>query len=478
MIGFDDRELKARPFTFFIHPEDRDLVVQRHAKRLRGDDGLPQNYVFRLLTKTQREITIHLSAVLIQWNGRPATLNFARDITEQKRLENAFQQAQKMEAIGTLAGGIAHDFNNLLMAIQGRAELLRIGDDREKLLEHARAIEECVKSAGALTRQLLGFARGGKYRPQPIDLNDMVRNTASLFGRTRKEIRITLDCSGYPVVAEADKAQLEQVLLNMYVNAWQAMPRGGELRIATAGAELDKAASTPHDVVPGRFALITIGDTGIGIDRDIMPRIFEPFFTTKDKSRGTGLGLASAYGIIRNHGGFIGVDSEPGQGTVFTVYLPWSENTPVPDEEPEVFSQQGSETILLVDDEIMILEVGQAMLRQLGYQVLTAQGGQAAVAVMERQASTVDLVILDLIMPGMDGGQTLAALRSMSRNVPVILSSGYALTKQMEQVMEQGCSGFLQKPFNLSELSRSVRHILDSTRPGASANRGKNASAP
>jgi len=477
MIGFDDQELKAQPFTFFIHPEDRDLVVQRHTRRLQGDPGLPQNYVFRLLTKAQTETVIQLSAVLIQWNGRPATLNFARDITEQKRLESAFQQAQKMEAIGTLAGGIAHDFNNLLMAIQGRAELLRVGGDGEKLLEHARAIEECVISAGGLTRQLLGFARGGKYRPQPIDLSGLVRSSASLFSRTRKEIRITIDCSAYPVVAEVDKAQMEQVLLNMFVNAWQAMPHGGELSIATAGEELDEAAGIPHDVLPGRFALITIADTGVGIDRDIMSRIFEPFFTTKDKSRGTGLGLASAYGIIRNHGGFIGVDSEVGRGTVFSVYLPWSEKTAVADEEVEVFSQQGSETILLVDDETMILEVGQAMLQQLGYQVLTAQGGQAAVAVMEHQAATVDLVILDLIMPGMDGGQTLAALRSLNRNVPVVLSSGYALDKQMEQVVEQGCSGFLQKPFSMSELSRLIRHILDSARTGTSGHHRGNAPA-
>jgi PAS domain S-box-containing protein len=464
MVGYSDQELKAQPFTFFIHPDDRELVIQRHSKRLRGDDGLPQNYIFRLLTRTQTETVIQLSAVLIEWNGRPATLNFARDITEQKQLESAFLQAQKMEAIGTLAGGIAHDFNNLLMAIQGRAELLHVEEDREKLLEHARAIEACVKSAGGLTRQLLGFARGGKYRPQPFDLSELVRSNVDLFGRTRKEIRVTIDCSAVPVVAEVDKAQLEQVLLNMYVNAWQAMPRGGELRITTAVTELDEAASVANGVRPGRYALITVADSGIGIDQTIIPRIFEPFFTTKEKSRGTGLGLASAYGIVRNHGGFIGVDSAVDNGTVFTIYLPWSQKTPILEEHADISSVQGSETILLVDDETMILEVGLAMLEQLGYRVLPAQGGQAAVALMERQAAIVDLVILDLIMPGMDGGETLATLRNISREVPVVLSSGYALNKQMEQVMAQGCSGFLQKPFSMSELSRLVRQILDSSK--------------
>jgi CheY-like chemotaxis protein len=339
-----------------------------------------------------------------------------------------------------------------------------VEEDREKQLEHARAIEACVKSAGGLTRQLLGFARGGKYRPQPIDLSQLVRSSADLFGRTRKEIRITMDCSMVPVVAEVDKAQLEQVLLNMYVNAWQAMPRGGELRITTAVTELDEAAGAANGVLPGRYAFITVADSGIGIDQSIMPRIFEPFFTTKEKSRGTGLGLASAYGIIRNHGGFIGVDSEVKSGTVFTVYLPWSEKTPVTEEHADVSSIQGSETILLVDDETMILEVGQAMLEQLGYRVLVAHGGQEALALMEHQSETINLVILDLIMPGMDGGETLATLRNYSQDVPVVLSSGYALNKQMEHVMAQGCSGFLQKPFSMSELSKLVRQILDSSK--------------
>jgi PAS domain S-box-containing protein len=461
MIGYQDEELKAQPFTFFIHPEDRDLVVQRHVRRLQGDNNLPQNYIFRLLTSVQTELVVQLSAVLIQWNGRPATLNFARDITEQRRLENAFQQSQKMEAIGTLAGGIAHDFNNLLMAIQGRTELLQRGSSREKQLEHARAIEEYVKSAGSLTRQLLGFARGGKYRPQPIDLNELVRSSAALFGRTRKDILITAEFHGSSVVSEVDRGQMEQVLLNMFVNAWQAMPQGGELRISTGLADLDETLSQPNGVPPGRFTTVTIADTGVGIDQKIRRRIFEPFFTTKDKNRGTGLGLASAYGIVRNHGGFITVDSEVGRGTVFSVYLPWSAKTAVVEEQASVSSKQGSETILLVDDETMILEVGQAMLQQLGYQVLVARGGQAAVTALAGQAATIDLVILDLIMPGMDGSETLAAIRGISQTIPVVLSSGYALNSQMEQVVEQGCSGFLQKPFSISDLSQLVRSILD-----------------
>lgn len=462
IIGYTDIELKAKPFTHFIHPADRELVTQRHARRLQGDKSLPQNYQFRLETKAKEEIVVQLSAVLIQWRDRPATLNFIRDITEQKRLENAFQQAQKMEAVGTLAGGIAHDFNNLLMGIQGRAELLRlVGGERER--EHALAIEDYVRSASGLTRQLLGFARGGKYQPMPIDLNQLVQKSSELFGRTKKEIRTTVRSAPEPVVVEVDRPQVEQVLLNMYVNAWQAMPQGGELAVAIETGVLDESFCQPHGVVAGRFAVVSITDTGTGIEESIRKRIFEPFFSTKEGGRGTGLGLASSYGIVRNHGGFIQVDSAVGHGSTFTIYLPLSEKMPVvqvPEQQPAM-SVAGSETVLLIDDERMILEVGQAMLEQLGFKVLTAQGGGAGLEVLAQQGERIDLVILDVIMPGMDGSEVLERIRQTRRSLPVVLSSGYALDRKMEQLLLGKGSGFLQKPFSMVELSSLVRRVLD-----------------
>ncbi len=458
MLGYTDAELKGRSFVAFIHPDDQALVIDRHTRRLQGDPDLPQRYQFRLLTKESSELSVELSAVLIQWNGRPATLNFARDITEQKRLEYAFHQAQKMEAIGTLAGGIAHDFNNLLMGIQGRAALLQIGGS-DRQFEHARAIEDYVKSAGGLTRQLLGFARGGKYQPRPVDLRWLVRTSSELFGRTKKEIGIILEQDTVPVVAEVDKSQLEQVLLNMYVNAWQAMPQGGELRITTRSELLDAASCTPHQVEPGHYAVVAVSDTGIGIDETIHRRIFEPFFSTKEKGRGTGLGLASAYGIVRNHGGFITLDSEIGRGATFVVHLPLSDKEPVFDDDDHN-TEPGVETVLLVDDETMILEVGRAMLEQLGYRVLTAQGGMAALTVMKEQGAGIDLIILDLVMPGMDGSQTLEQIRAAGCTTPVIFSSGYALDFQMERLVAGDSDGFLQKPFSLAELSKYMRSVL------------------
>jgi signal transduction histidine kinase len=248
-----------------------------------------------------------------------------------RRLEKELQQAQKLDSLGTLAGGIAHDFNNLLMGIQGRASLISL--DLETFhphQEHIHAIEEYIRSATSLTKQLLGFARGGKYEVKPIDMNELVLSSSAMFGRTRKEIKIHTKYQESPQVVEAYRDQIEQVLLNMYINAWQAMPpEGGELYLETKIATLDDDYCKPHQAEPGRYVNISITDTGSGMDEATRQRIFDPFFTTKEKSRGTGLGLASAYGIIKNHGGFISVHSEMGHGTTFNIYLPVSDKNVV-----------------------------------------------------------------------------------------------------------------------------------------------------
>jgi len=383
------------------------------------------------------------------------------DITERSKLEQQFQQAQKFEAIGTLAGGVAHDFNNLLMGIQGRASLmaLELGPSHPQK-EHIDAIEEYVVSATNLTRQLLGFARGGKYEINRVDINDLALASAAMFGRTRKEIRIHTKVQGKPLVVEAHKPQIEQVLLNLYVNAWQAMPGGGDLYLETSSVRLDDTICDAHRIVPGRYARISVTDTGIGMDESIQQRIFDPFFTTKEKGRGTGLGLASAYGIIKNHGGMITVASEPGHGTTFDIYLPSSDREAPAEAQPKEEAVQGAGLILLVDDEEMILEVGRAMLEKLGYGVRVAGSGQKALDEIRRTDDEIDLVILDLIMPGMDGGATFDRIRDIRPDIPVLLSSGYAINGQAEDIMHRGCSGFIQKPFSLSALSRKVQAVL------------------
>jgi signal transduction histidine kinase len=250
---------------------------------------------------------------------------FSRNITERAKLEQMFQQSQKFEAIGTLAGGIAHDFNNLMMSIQGRASL--ISDDlgpSHPHMEHIDAIKESVRSAAHLAKQLLGFARRGKYEVHPMDINELLLESSAMFGRTKKEIHIHTKLQAPPPVVEADRRQIEQVLLNMYINAWQAMPDGGDLYLQTGAVTFDDATGKLFQVKSGRYVKISITDTGIGMDKSTCQQSFDPFYTTREMNRGTGLGLASAYGIIKNHAGTITVNSEPGKGAEFNVYLPIS----------------------------------------------------------------------------------------------------------------------------------------------------------
>jgi len=399
----------------------------------------------------------------IDWpDGRLVRIQIATDITEMKQLELQLQQAQKMEAIGTLAGGIAHDFNNLLMGIQGCASLIMTEmDPSDPLFDHLKGIEEYVKSAADLTKQLLGFARGGKYEVIPIDINQIVESSSQLFGRTKKEIVIHSKFPKDIWTIEADQKQIEQVLLNLFLNAWQAMPDGGELYLQTANINLDEKYLKPYEANPGRYVKISVTDTGVGMDETTQQKIFDPFFTTKDVGRGTGMGLASAYGIIKNHEGFINVYSEAGKGTTFNIYLPASDKEVHRETATETGLVKGSETILLVDDEEMIIKVSKPMLEKLGYRVVAVRSGQEAVEIVSGEDEAIDLVLLDLIMPGMDGGKTFDRIRKIQPQLPVLLSSGYAINGRALEIMNRGCNGFIQKPFSMSELSKKVRKVLD-----------------
>ena len=414
-----------------------------------------------------------------------------RDVTERKlaeqekaRLEAQFQQAQKMEATGTLAGGIAHDFNNLLMAMQGNASLVLIDKDSSHPdYKRLKNIEEYIRDAANLTKQLLGFARGGKYEVRPTDLNTLLKKSSKMFGRTKKEITIQPKYQEDLWAVEADPGQIEQVLLNLYINAWQAMPGGGDLYLETENVTLDKNYVKPFDAEPGRYVKIMVTDTGVGIDEKTRPRIFDPFFTTKEMDRGTGLGLASAYGIIKNHGGIIKAHSEKGAGATFSIYLPaidaerigQSAESENKDEMP-----LGRETVLLVDDEDMIIEVGEQLLEELGYKVLSARSGSEAIEIVsiayrakgeekegqERYAPGAvphapDLVILDMIMPDMGGSDTFDRLKEIDPDIKVLLSSGYSINGQATEILDRGCDGFIQKPFNINQLSRKAREVLD-----------------
>ncbi|MDY7035844.1 MAG: PAS domain S-box protein [Thermodesulfobacteriota bacterium] len=307
LFGFSTEELSRTHFIELIHPEDRQMAMERYEKRLRGEE-VPSTYSLRVINKGGDELWIQVNVVLIQWEGKNAFLNFSRDITRERRLEVQLNRSQRMEALGTLAGGIAHDFNKLLMAIQGRTSLLLM--DKDPLhpdFEHLSGIEEYIKDASNLTRQLLGFARGGKYQVNPIDISELIEMTSSMFGRTKKQIKIHRQYQKGIWAIEADQGQIEQILMNLYVNAWQAMPGGGDLHIKTENTFLNEDLSRSFEVKRGKHVKISITDTGVGMDEVTRQKIFDPFFTTKEMGRGTGLGLASAYGIIKNHEGIINV---------------------------------------------------------------------------------------------------------------------------------------------------------------------------
>jgi signal transduction histidine kinase len=445
----------------YIHPEDRQMVIERHSKRLKGEK-VPNTYSLRLRNRDGEELWAELNVVLVNWEGKPATLNFLRDITLQKQLETQFQQIRRLEALGTLAGGIAHDFNNLLMGIQGRTSLMMMNADFSHLhYEDLKGIEDIVKSGVDLTKQLLGFGRKGKYEVKPTDLNKLVHTSSQMFGRTKKEIKIHAKYQKNIWAAEVDRGQIEQVLLNLYVNAWQAMPGGGELYLQTENVTLDESYSNSYEIKPGRYVKISVTDTGVGMDEATKERIFEPFFTTKQMGRGMGLGLASAYGIVKNHEGILNVYSERGKGTTFNICLPACEKEIIDEKKPIEEFIRGTETVLLVDDEDIIVDIGKKNLEKLGYKVITARDGKEAVELYKKNQGNIDIVVLDMIMPEMGGGETYDKLREIDPDVKVILSSGYSLEGQASEILKRGCDGFIQKPFRMKQLSRKINEVLE-----------------
>ena len=384
------------------------------------------------------------------------------DITDRKRLEAQLQHAEKIEAIGTLAGGIAHDFNNLLMGIQGNVSLMVMDiDPTHHYYNRLRNIEKQIQSGSQLTSHLLGYARKGRYELRPFVLNELVEEASETFRRTKKEITIHRKLAEDLLAIEADSGQIEQVLLNLFVNAADAMPGGGDLILQTTNVTHKEIKCKLDDPKPGGYVLLTVTDTGIGMDNKILQRIFDPFFTTKEMGRGTGLGLASTYGIIKGHGGYIDVDSKKGHGTTFRIYLPASEKQVRKAVIPAVPLIKGTETLLLVDDEEVVLEIGQELLEAMGYRVLSARNGEEAIEVYGKNRDDIDMVVLDMIMPSMGGGEAYDRMKEINPEVKVLLSSGFSIDGKAAEILRRGCNGFIQKPFTLNDLSQKIREILD-----------------
>jgi len=322
MLGYAPEKLGKIPFLDLVHPSDREVVQDRQNKRLRGE-RLPDTDSFRIINGAGKTKWVDRNTVLITWDQQPATLNFLRDITEKKELEDKLRQAQRMEAVGTLAAGISHDFNNLLMGIQGNATLMLLNLDKQhSYYKKLKVIDDYVRKGAELTKQLMGFTKSGKRAVQPTNLNDLVEISSEMFARNKKEITIYTIFEKTIWMVMSDQRQIEQVLFHLYVNASQAMPGGGAIHLTTENVVLDYSDVSPYGLKPGKFTKISIKDTSDGMDKETQGRIFDPFFSTRKLGRGTGLGLAAAYGIIKNHSGLIDVHSKLGQGTTFEIYLP------------------------------------------------------------------------------------------------------------------------------------------------------------
>jgi two-component system, cell cycle sensor histidine kinase and response regulator CckA len=461
ILGYDENDIVGKKVFGFIHPDDAQMAINAFNEVTQFlNNGIATEFRFQ----HKNGHWINLDALGSNLLDNPAINGIvinARNVSERKRMEAQLFHSQKMEAIGTLAGGIAHDFNNILMGIQGYISLLllnieTIHPEFEKLIN----IQTLVQNGANLTGKLLGFARGGQYEVKPTDLNELISKTVNLFGRTKKDITFHQKYEKNPWTAEVDRVQIEQVFLNLYVNAWQAMPQRGDIYIETKNITSNKIAPVTN-IEAGNYINITITDTGVGMDKETSQRVFEPFFTTKEKGRGVGLGLASAYGIIKEHGGIIDVTSKLGQGTTFNIFLPASKKE-VP---KETFAAKtiikGTETILLVDNEDSILDVCREILIALGYNIFIAHNGNEALNIYTINKDKIHLIILDMIMPGLSGSETFDELKLINSEVKVILSTGYSISDQAKKIMASGCQALIQKPFRVADLSQKIREVLD-----------------
>ncbi len=461
--GRTRESLYKSPHSFIeaIHPEDRERVLAGLEEHEKGS----WNFEYRIIQPDglyrwiqDRGFPIRDEQGSLIW-----MCGVAADLTERKQLEAQLRHAQKMEALGTLAGGIAHNFNNLLMAMMGNASLMLLETDpAHPNYEKLKTIEELVNRGAELTSQLLGYTRGGTYQIKSIDLNQLVKETSDTFAMTKKEIRVHQEFAEDLLGIMADEGQIEQVLLNLYVNAADAMPEGGDLFLKTLNTTHKGMRGKTYKVTPGNYVLLTVRDTGVGMDKKTMERIFDPFFTTKGLHKGTGLGLASVYGTIKAHGGYVDVGSQEGHGTTFSIYLPASEkNVIMGEKEKAAEVLMGTGTILLVDDEDMVLDVGEQMLKALGYKVFLARSGKEAIELYKANKDMVDLVLLDMVMPEMGGGETYDQMKEINPNLKVLLSSGYSINGQATDILDRGCNAFIQKPFRMSDLSQKIGEVLE-----------------
>jgi len=460
LTGYSAEELNKIPFANLIHPEDRDLVVENHKKRLKGGE-LPSAYSFRIINRDNEEFWVELNAALIIWEGRPATLNFLRDITPQRKIEAQLQQSQKMEAIATLAGGVAHEFNNALMGIMGNIELLKMDlpedEGRDKYFDP-------MKSSGhrmsRLTDQLLAYAQGGKYQPKHLKLDDfMIQTLPILQHDLSPAVRVETHFEKDIPYIKADYAQMQMVLSAILANSNEAIEDKGLIKVTAGNEDLDEDFTKQYPgLKTGPYVCLTIEDDGKGMDEETRTGIFEPFFTTK--FHGRGMGMAAVYGIVMNHDGWIYVDSELGKGTTVRIYLPVSEIEAEKPKKAKVEVVRGSGTILMIEDEDVVIKVTQTILERLGYRVMVAKTGKDAIHIAETFDGRIDLALLDIKLPDMEGGKVYPFIMKARPNLKVIVFSGYSIEGPARKILDAGAQDFIQKPFSIATLSEKLKEVL------------------
>ncbi len=462
MLGYAKEDLLCK--TVAELSPDGHVPIERSALDAAGTDEAA-TFESRLHKQDGAVISVEISAKMtsLQHDQIQAVV---RDITERKRSEEQMRQTEKMQAIGQLAGGVAHDFNNLLMGILGEANMLRMDAKPGSAVgEGAEAIEQAASRAAELTSQLLGFARRGKHQIRPVDLHDTIREVVRLLGRTiGADVRIVPELTAHRSVVVGDPNQMQQVVMNLAINARDAMPDGGTLTIRTRTCRLPSPeADQTQELAPGQYCQILVTDTGTGMPEDVRARVFEPFFTTKEQGKGTGMGLATVYGIVQNHGGAIDLQSTVGEGTTFAVTLPCSTEDAKPEtlpagDQPEAVPGIGR--IMLVDDEQIVLKAVGRMLQKLGYEPTAAGGGAEAAERYREHGQDIDLVIIDVGMPEMDGYACFRALKELDPDVRVLLSSGYAPDGKAQAAIEEGVLGFVQKPYRMNDLGQKIAEAL------------------
>lgn len=473
IFGFAVKEMVGRHFLEYVAEDQHTKALEKFSSVV-SNGGLLTNFELILKRKGNNSFPGEVNATRFESEGKTiGTLGLIRDVSERRKAEaekdklrTQLQQAQKMEAVGTLAGGISHDFNNLLQAISGYTQLLILDKNEDDPdLEQLTAIQEAGERAAALVRQLLLFSRKAETERQPLNPNLIIEQARKILERTiPKMIDIELHPGGRLWYVNADPVQIEQVVLNLGSNAADAMPEGGRLVVETKNVTLDDDYTRSRmGIEPGKYVQITVSDTGHGIEKEDVEHIFEPFFTTKAIGKGTGLGLASVYGIVKGHGGYIYCYSEIGQGTTFRIYLPAARSSKDQTKIKAVRKPMatGSERILLVDDEEMIRNYAMRALKRFGYEVLTASNGEEALEIYCKETKTVELVILDIGMPGMGGHKCMRRLMEVNPSVRVIISSGYSKNGSLKETLKSGAAAFVGKPYDLDNLLNTVRMVLD-----------------